>query len=136
MATPGKLVVIESPYRGKGYHETEINILYAQACVHDSLRRGEDPYASHLFFTQIGLLDDTDKEERDRGLYAGMNWGDQAGIKAVYIDRGISHGMELGITHSAEIGQKIVERNLSCYEDFLKNVTEDDINRVRAQFIF
>jgi len=44
--------------------------------------------------------------------------------------------MELGITHSAEIGQKIVERNLSCYEDFLKNVTEDDINRVRAQFIF
>jgi len=136
MATPRKLVVIESPFRGKGYHETEINILYAQACIHDSLKRGEDPYASHLFFTQKGLLDDTDPEDRNRDIYAGINWGDRAKIKAVYLDRGISSGMELGIAHSAEIGQEIVRRNLDCYEDFLRNVSDGDIGRVRNQFVF
>lgn len=73
-----KLVIIESPFRGEDYQETQINILYAKACVHDSLKKGEFPYASHLFYTQNGILDDTDEEERWLGINAGIAWGSLA----------------------------------------------------------
>jgi hypothetical protein len=47
-----KLVIIESPYAG----DVEPNVAYAKAAVLDCLSRGEAPYASHLFFTQDGIL--------------------------------------------------------------------------------
>jgi hypothetical protein len=115
-----KLVVIESPFKGKGYHETELNILYARACAHDCLKRGEYPYASHLFYTQDGILDDKNEKERNLGIYAGIVWGSLAKKKVVYIDRGISEGMQLGITAAEKTGKIIEYRNLPNYEKFLK----------------
>ena len=70
-----KLVIIESPFRGENYEETAINIIYARACVHDSLLKGEFPFASHLFYTQDGILDDKTEEERMLGINAGVAWG-------------------------------------------------------------
>ena len=119
-----RLVVIESPFKGEGYHETELNILYARACVHDSLTRGEYPYASHLFYTQDGILNDKDEKERSLGINAGISWGNLAKKTVVYQDRGISKGMEYGIKRAKEQGKEIEFRNLLDYDSFLQKAKE------------
>lgn len=86
-------VVIESPYAG----DVARNVAYAKQCVMDSLRRGEAPYASHIFFTQDGLLNDDVPWERERGISAGLDWGRSAEIVAFYVDHGISDGMRRGL---------------------------------------
>ncbi|AKU93340.1 hypothetical protein AKJ09_00072 [Labilithrix luteola] len=103
-----KLTVIESPYAG----DIKKNIEYAKKCVLDCLRRGEAPYASHLFFTQDGLLDDTVPEQRKQGMEAGFAWGEKGAQRAVYIDRGLSSGMMAGIAEAVERGQKVVFRSI------------------------
>lgn len=82
-----KLVIIESPYRGR----VEYNKAYAHACLLDSLERGEAPLASHLLYTQV--LDDNDYEDRLTGMKAGWAWAAKADMIAVYQDLGISAGM-------------------------------------------
>ena len=52
-----EIVDIESPYKGKDGNEVRRNLNYARACARDCLLRREIPYASHLFFTQPGILD-------------------------------------------------------------------------------
>jgi hypothetical protein len=105
-------VVIESPYRGKTDEETAENVAYAKACVMDSLGRGEAPYASHLFFTQPGLLDDTVPDERAWGIDAGLAWGRSADVVAVYVDRGVSEGMRKGIDAARARAAKVEFRLL------------------------
>lgn len=58
------IVTIESPYRGDTPEQIAANIEFARACVADSLRRGESPFASHLLYTQPGILRDDDYAER------------------------------------------------------------------------
>lgn len=85
-----KLVIIESPYAG----DIERNVPYARACMADSLARGEAPFASHLLYTQPGILDDNDLTQRERGIDAGWKWGlAAADVVAFYIDLGMSTGM-------------------------------------------
>jgi hypothetical protein len=122
-----KLVVIESPFKGEGYQETQVNILYARACVYDSLKRGEFPYASHLFYTQDGILDDTDEEERWLGINAGIAWGSLAKKTIVYTDRGISKGMEYGIKRAKENDKEIIYRTLPNYQKFLERISKTPI---------
>ncbi len=93
-------VVIESPFAG----DVERNIEYARRCLADSLARGEAPFASHLLYTQPGVLDDTIPEERKNGMYAGFEWGSQADLCAVYKDLGVSPGMEEGIRRATNAG--------------------------------
>jgi hypothetical protein len=102
------LVSIESPFAG----DVETNIKYAKACVMDCLSRGEAPYASHLFFTQEGLLDDNNPDERMLGIMAGKAWELVAEYTVVYTDRGISGGMKLGIKLATEAGRPIYYREL------------------------
>lgn len=101
-------VVIESPYAG----EVEANVEYAKRAVRDCLARGESPYASHLFFTQPGLLDDTKPEQRRQGIDAGFAWGAAADAVVVYVDRGISKGMEQGVARALAANQPIEFRSL------------------------
>lgn len=84
-----KLVVIESPYAG----DVALNEKYARACMKDCLKRGEFPIASHLLYTQPGILDDTIPEERALGVAAGFAWADKADYVVFYMDRGWSLGM-------------------------------------------
>lgn len=105
-------VGIESPFAAPTKEGIEENIKYARACVKDSLKRGEAPYASHLFFTQEGLLDDTVEEERMLGIMAGKKWEEVAEYNAVYIDRGLSKGMKLGIEVCNKKGRYVVYRSL------------------------
>jgi hypothetical protein len=87
-------VVLESPYSGNVLR----NVEYARACVRDCLKRGEAPIASHLLFTQV--LNDEDPAERKLGIEAGHAWIASATAVVVYIDYGISDGMQEGINRA------------------------------------
>ena len=99
-------VVVESPFAG----DVERNMEYAKEAVLDCLRRGEAPYASHLFFTQV--LDDLKPEERQLGIEAGFEWGKAAEKTVVYEDYGISSGMKLGIEAAEKAGRRIEYRRI------------------------
>lgn len=104
-----RLVVLESPYAG----DVDVNIDYARACVRDCLRRGEAPIASHLLFTQPGVLRDNAPEEQALGIAAGHAWIARADAVVVYVDRGVSPGMRAGIDHARAMGMEIDYRSLS-----------------------
>jgi hypothetical protein len=102
-------VIIESPYAGNITRNED----YARSCLHDSLKRGEAPFASHLLYTQGGVLRDDISSEREWGIRAGLAWGEVADATAVYTDLGISDGMRRGIQAAAEAGRPIEYRSLS-----------------------
>jgi len=118
-----KRVIIESPYAGRGdndgkrYLDKQDNINYARKCLDDALSRGEAPFASHLLYTQEGILDDDIPEERALGIEAGLIWGECADQVCVYVDRGISKGMIKGVERAREEGREIVFRSLKSGEE-------------------
>ena len=101
-------VVIESPYAGN----IEANLEYARRCMRDSLIRGEHPIASHLLYTQAGILDDNDPLERALGIDAGLAWGLLADATVVYQDRGITPGMQIGIDRAEAAGRFVEYREI------------------------
>lgn len=84
-----RLVVIESPYAG----DVQRNLIYARRAMAHSLSLDEAPIASHLLYTQPGILDDLKPEERELGMAAGALWGDHAAVTVFYVDYGWSEGM-------------------------------------------
>jgi hypothetical protein len=104
-----RLVVVESPYAG----EIKANEAYGRACLRDCLMRGEAPLASHLLYTQPGVLDDAIAEERDLGIRAGLAWGALAEASVAYIDRGVTDGMRRGIGAAEAAGRLVEYRNLT-----------------------
>lgn len=76
--------------------------------MRDSLARGEAPIASHLLYTQRGILRDGVALERQWGIDAGLAWGRVADATVVYVDRGVSTGMRYGIA-AAEKAKRPVE---------------------------
>lgn len=114
-----KLVILESPFAqfidGNGtVHTVDSNIEYARACVRDSLSRGEAPIASHLLYTQQGILDDDIPEERSWGIDAGLAWKKVAEESVVYIDRGLTRGMMFGIKAAENAGLKVTYRTINA----------------------
>lgn len=103
-----KLVILESPFAG----DIERNIAYARAAVRDSLSRGEAPIASHLLYTQDGILDDTVPHERQWGIDAGLAWKAVAQCSVVYVDYGITRGMEYGIGAAEAAGITVEYRRI------------------------
>ena len=101
-------VILESPYAGN----VERNITYARACLRDSLFRGEAPIASHLLYTQPGVLNDNIPDERMRGIHAGLAWGEFAEATIVYTDHGISQGMHYGIENAKKTNRPVEFRKL------------------------
>jgi hypothetical protein len=109
MTTP-TLVVIESPYSG----DIEHNIEYLLECMHDSyMVHKEAPIASHLLYTRLPKSEMKEGDDiynghvvdngslarhgREHGIRCGFAWNVHAKICAVYVDNGISKGMEYGI---------------------------------------
>jgi len=118
-------VVIESPFAG----DIAGNVLYARHAMRDSLDHGEAPIASHLIYTQPGILDDTIDKERDQGIQAGYEWMHASDLVAFYVDRGWSKGM-LRALKMARILKKPVEvrslsGNTAITDEFAKKFLED-----------
>lgn len=103
-----RLVIIESPYAG----DVAANIEYARRCVRDSLSRGEAPICSHLLYTQPGILDDAIPAERQWGIDAGLAWHAAKVTTVVYVDRGLSCGMQYGIVQAQNAGNPVEYRKL------------------------
>lgn len=103
-----KLVVVESPYAG----DIETNTTYARRALADCLARGEAPFASHLLYTQPGVLNDDKPEERKLGIEAGFLWGKSAPTRVIYTDYGYSKGMYAGIEEAERLGQRLVFREI------------------------
>ena len=95
-----RLVILESPYAG----DVEANVAYVKRCIKDCLERGEAPIASHLLFTQPGILDDSKQEERRLGIQAGIAWYKAADAIVFYLDRGMSSGMKAALTRAQQMG--------------------------------
>lgn len=103
-----KKTIIESPFAG----DVQTHIAYARRAMHDSLLRNEAPLASHLLYTQEGILDDNVPGERALGIEAGLVWGKEAELTAVYIDYGMSKGMEYGIERAKKEGRPVEIREI------------------------
>ena len=103
-------VIVESPYAG----DIDANVAYARRCVRDSLLRGEAPIASHLLYTQPGVLRDEVTEERQHGIDAGLAWRSVAEASVVYTDRGISTGMKYGIAAAEKAGLPVEYRSIEA----------------------
>ncbi len=103
-----RLVIVESPYKG----DVEENLVYARACMRDCFLRGEAPFASHLLYTQPGVLDDRVDHQRELGIAAGLEWGRCADATVVYDDRGISQGMRQGIERAKKEGRPVERRSI------------------------
>lgn len=95
------LAIIESPYAG----DVDRNVTYARRAVRWALERGFAPIASHLLYTQPGILDDNNPAERQWGIDAGLAWHAVPGVKTlVFDDYGMSRGMNYGISVAQEHG--------------------------------
>lgn len=101
-------VIIESPFGADTPEQLERNLIYAKACGLDSLRRGEAPFASHLFYPQI--LFDSEPEERELGITAGYAWTEVAQDVIFYTDLGWSNGMRRAWDRLVERNTEIVKR--------------------------
>lgn len=103
-----KRVIVESPYAGN----IERNKRYAREAMADCLNRNEAPFASHMLYTQLGVLDDTIPEERQKGIQAGFVWGKVADLTVVYADLGITPGMDKGIREAKKYNRPVEYRYL------------------------
>lgn len=92
-----KRVILESPFAG----DIKRNIEYARKCVRHSIMLGEAPIASHLLYTQDGILNDDIEEERRLGINLGLSWKDVADGHVFYVDYGISRGMQYAIEYAS-----------------------------------
>lgn len=108
-----RIVQVESPYAG----DIEANVAYARAAMADCLRRGEAPFASHLLYTQPGVLRDDDPAERRLGIEAGLAFLRVADASVVYVDLGFSGGMRAGIERAYRAGTPVEARSLRGIED-------------------
>lgn len=108
-----RLVILESPYAASNPTDAARNVEYARRCVRDSLLRGEAPLASHLLYTQPGILRDEVPSERAHGIAAGLAWVPHAAASVVYIDHGISSGMQYGIDVATDAGIPIEYRRVT-----------------------
>jgi hypothetical protein len=120
-----KLVIVESPFAG----DVPRNLKYLRACIRDCLLRGEAPLASHAIYTQRGVLDDGDPNDRDLGMRAGWAWHKVAELSVCYTDLGITSGMKAGLKHAENRGVQIEMRTLGIAWESIANMQENASTR-------
>jgi len=102
------LVIVESPYAG----DIERNTIYARRALRDCITRGEAPLASHLLYTQPGVLNEFDPAERQLGIQLGYAWMQWADKVVFYTDYGMSPGMEKALVQATEYEVLVVHRQI------------------------
>lgn len=97
-------VIIESPFQG----DEQRNLAYVRAACRDSVLMGENPFASHLFYTQF--LDDSKTDERKMGIDLGFDMWDGANKIIFYVDYGMSNGMKAALERAIANKKEVVFR--------------------------
>ena len=115
-------VIVESPYHSPDPQVLHENIQYARQAMQDCLRHGEAPFLSHLLYTQVPEYGFVAEDQhicvgRELAIQAGLAWGARADKTVVYIDRGISQGMEYGIKRAQQEGRAIEYRGFDTMVD-------------------
>ena len=103
-------VMIESPFAAKTLTEKQRKRKYAWEAVVDSEARGEAPFASHIFYTEI--LNDNEPTERQRGFDCHESWMAVCDYVVVYDDFGISQGMRWGIEMAFKLEKPVFCRKI------------------------
>ena len=93
------LLYVCSPYRG----DTKRNKEYARKLTRAALDNGFIPVTVHLYLTEA--TDDTNSEERVRGMAAGMKILENCKYILVGDRYGISEGMKAELTFAAVKGK-------------------------------
>lgn len=93
------LLYVCSPYRG----DTKRNKEYARKLTRAALDNGFIPVTAHLYLTEA--TDDTNTEERVRGMAAGMKILENCKYILVGDRYGISEGMKAELTFAAVKGK-------------------------------
>lgn len=106
-----QLVIIESPYAGTP-EEIKRNEYYARSAIKDCLNNAEIPFASHLLYTQAGILDDKQSAQRRLGIEAGLIMGTLCQKTVLYKDLGITIGMDEGIERAKLAGRSVEIREI------------------------
>lgn len=114
-----RVAVIESPYAAPDDDRLRRNILYARLLCRWAFEEGYAPFASHLLYTQPGILDDDDPEERAKGIDAGLSLVKAADITIMGMDLGESRGMKYGRKAAVEAARPIQEVRLFDGDDGL-----------------
>lgn len=84
--------------------------MYADACMLDSLTRGEAPFLGHVQYPRV--LNDGIPTHRGMGINAHCAWLRRAELVAVYTDYGITDGMQKAIDLARELGIRVELRKL------------------------
>lgn len=101
--------IIESPYAETIHTTVQENLRYGRACLRYALEHGYAPFASHLLYTQDGVLDDKVLQERSLGIQAGFVIGRALNAAVlVFADYGISPGMTMGIEYAEKEGREVI----------------------------
>lgn len=101
------MVFICSPYRG----DVETNVQRAYRYCRFAARNETVPLAPHTIFTQ--WLDDKDREEREAGIYLGLEV--LARCDEIWVFGGkITEGMEKEIAMATKLGKPALYFNDRC----------------------
>lgn len=95
-------VYICSPFRAANEDERRRNIDYAKELTRRAVNDGCAPFTPHLYLPQV--LDDTSREERQKGVSAGMAFLDICDEVLVGERYGISVGMKKEICRAKKRG--------------------------------
>lgn len=116
------IIEVESPYTAT-HEDKDVqsnmvarNIAYARLACHYVMRQGHVPIASHLFFTQPGMLDDRDPAQRKQGIDAGKHVSDILRCPAWFF-------MDLGWSGGMEHGKRAAERRSRGGADHMRFIT-------------
>jgi hypothetical protein len=120
-----KLVILESPYAATQWRTVEQNLEYARLAVSYCLLLNEAPLASHLLYTQPGILDDNVPSQRALGIKAGLSWYSVAEACVVFTDYGITPGMQTGINHAVAKGLPVIYRSIAKVQSVLNDEDMD-----------
>ncbi len=102
-----KMVYICSPLRG----DIETNIQRANRYCWFAARQEVIPLAPHTIFTQF--LDDNDAEEREAGIYLGLQLLDRCDEVWVFGEK-ISEGMTREIERAIKLQKPVLYYNDKC----------------------
>lgn len=115
------LVIVESRYASKTADGLIRNWNYLKFAIADSISKGEVPFASHGFFTQ--MLNDRSPEARKLGLRLAIEYIRRADYMAIYLDYGWSRGMRLGARVATRFDIPVVERKIGRLDRWQKSST-------------